>query len=99
MEAATSGTQPSYDSGTRGPNPARGSQRAHGAGPSGPRPEDLHHQHHHKPFFYVQPSQPYLPMQGVQWPVPLPMPLPYSPYYGYTGFGKYSKDLNLQTVK
>ncbi|XP_062860068.1 bucky ball [Trichomycterus rosablanca] len=32
------------------------------------------------PFFYVQPPQPYLPYQ---WP----MPMPYSPYGGFPGFG------------
>uniref|UniRef100_A0A8C9V2J8 Uncharacterized protein n=1 Tax=Scleropages formosus TaxID=113540 RepID=A0A8C9V2J8_SCLFO len=41
------------------------------------------HQHHPRPFFYIQPSQPYVPYQ---WH----MPLQYGPYYGYPGFGKNS---------
>ncbi|XP_071340714.1 bucky ball isoform X2 [Trachinotus anak] len=92
MEAATSTLQHSYSLGPRGPNPAHGAQQTQGPpqpvpGPSGaPRPEEQHQQHH-KPFFYIQPSQPYVPMQSLQWPVPVPIPLPYNPYYGYTGLG------------
>ncbi|KAM3593752.1 uncharacterized protein V6R79_020932 [Siganus canaliculatus] len=95
MEAATASTQHSH-----GPSPAHGAQnqapgaqnQAPGAqhqqaasGSSGaPRPDE---QRHHKPFFYVQPPQPCLPVQGLQWPVPVPMPVPYNPYYGYPGLG------------
>ncbi|XP_039982207.1 uncharacterized protein buc2l [Xiphias gladius] len=92
MEAATSTLQHSYGLGPRGPNPPHGAQQAQGPhqpppGPSGaPRPEDQQQQHH-KPFFYIQPSQPYVPMQSLQWPVPVPIPLSYNPYYGYPGLG------------
>ncbi|XP_059182665.1 uncharacterized protein buc2l [Centropristis striata] len=91
MEAATSTFQQSFGLGPRGPNPPYGgSQQAQGPpqpapGPSGaPRPEE---QHHHKPFFYIQPSQPCMPLQSMQWPVPVPMPVSYNPYYGYPGMG------------
>ncbi|XP_044033268.1 uncharacterized protein LOC122867019 [Siniperca chuatsi] len=97
MEAATSTLQHSFGPGHLGPNPPHGAQQAQGphqpaSGSSGaPRPEEHHHQHHHqqhhKPFFYIQPSQPYLPMQSLQWPVPVPMPVSYNPYYGYPGLG------------
>ncbi|XP_029005081.1 uncharacterized protein LOC114854645 [Betta splendens] len=46
-----------------------------------------HNQQHHKPFFFIQPSQPYLPMQSLQWPVPMPMPVAYNPFYGFPGLG------------
>ncbi|XP_010766019.1 uncharacterized protein [Notothenia coriiceps] len=90
MAAATATYRQSYGLGPRGPDPPYGARQAQGPhqpapGPSGaPRPEK---QHHHKPFFYVQPAQPYMPMQSMQWPVPVPMPLPYNPYYGYPGLG------------
>ncbi|XP_037613552.1 uncharacterized protein buc2l [Sebastes umbrosus] len=100
MEAATSTFQHSYGMGPQGPNPPYGAQQAQGPhlpapGPSGaPRPEEQHHQHHqqqqqqhHKPFFYVQSSQPYMPMQSMQWPVPMPMPVSYNPYYPGLGYG------------
>uniref|UniRef100_A0A3B4U974 Uncharacterized protein n=1 Tax=Seriola dumerili TaxID=41447 RepID=A0A3B4U974_SERDU len=91
MEADTSTLQHSYGRGPRGPNPPHGAQQAQGhpqpaPGPSGaPRPEEQHH----KPFFYIQPSQPYVPIQSLQWPVPVPVPIPmsYNPYYGYPGLG------------
>ena len=92
MEAATSTFQQPYSLGPRGPNPLFGSEQSQGPhqaapGPSGlPRSEEQ--QHHHKPFFYIQSSQPYLPMQSLQWPVPMPVPVPYNPYYGYPGLGK-----------
>uniref|UniRef100_A0A8D3DW42 Uncharacterized protein n=1 Tax=Scophthalmus maximus TaxID=52904 RepID=A0A8D3DW42_SCOMX len=79
----------SYGLGPRGPDPPRGAPqgpRPHqpAPGPSGaPRPDEQHH----KPFFYIQPSQPYVPMQSMQWPVPVPMPMSYNPYYGYPGLG------------
>ncbi|XP_069369150.1 uncharacterized protein buc2l isoform X2 [Paralichthys olivaceus] len=57
-----------------------------GLGPRGPMPPRAEEQHH-KPFFYIQPSQPYMSMQGLQWPVPMPMPMSYNPYYGYPGLG------------
>lgn len=91
MEAATFTVRPPFGLGPRGPNQPHGAQQAHqgphqaGSGPSAaPRPEEQHH----KPFFYVQPSQSYLPMQSLQWPVPMPMPMSYSPYYGFPGLGK-----------
>lgn len=90
MAAATSNWQPSYGLGPRGPNPKLGADPTKGPHqapppPAGtPRLEDQHH----KPFFYIQPQQPYLPMQGLQWPVALPMPLSYNPYYSYPGLGK-----------
>ncbi|XP_032360412.1 uncharacterized protein buc2l [Etheostoma spectabile] len=81
MEAATSTFQHSFGLGPRGPNPPYGAQQA--PGPSGAtRPEEQHH----KPFFYIQPSQPYMPMQSMQWPVPVPMPVSYNPY-AYPGLG------------
>ncbi|KAE8279661.1 hypothetical protein D5F01_LYC21790 [Larimichthys crocea] len=86
MDAATSTMQHSYGLGLRGPNPPHGAQQPT-TGPSGaPRPEEQQPQHH-KPFFYIQPSQPYMPMQSLQWPVPVPMPVSYNPYYGYPGLG------------
>ncbi|XP_041924726.1 uncharacterized protein buc2l [Alosa sapidissima] len=42
----------------------------------GPHPEDLHQRT--RPFFYVQPAQPYMPYQ---WPIP------YNPYCGFPGMG------------
>lgn len=44
----------------------------------GPHPE--RQQHNNWPFFYIQPSQPYLPYQ---WP----MPVPCVPYGGFPGMG------------
>ncbi|XP_020503225.2 uncharacterized protein buc2l [Labrus bergylta] len=89
MEAARSSLQESFGFGPRGPNPPHGAQHAQCplSGPSAAvRPEEQHQQQqHHKPFFYIQPSQPYLPMQSLQWPVPMPMPVSYNPYYGYPG--------------
>ncbi|XP_054479161.1 uncharacterized protein buc2l [Anoplopoma fimbria] len=91
MEAATSTFQHHYGLGPRGPDPHygapqdRGPHPPSGPGPSGaPRPEE---QQHHKPFFYIQPSQPYMPMQSMQWPVPVPMPMSYNPYYPGLGYG------------
>uniref|UniRef100_A0A096MB66 Uncharacterized LOC103146931 n=1 Tax=Poecilia formosa TaxID=48698 RepID=A0A096MB66_POEFO len=80
MEAATPNFQHSFGLGPRGPNlnPKLGPELA---APGPPRPEEQHH----KPFFYIQPSQPYLPMQSLQWPVAMPMA--YNPYYGYPGLG------------
>ncbi|XP_008394638.1 uncharacterized protein LOC103456706 isoform X1 [Poecilia reticulata] len=80
MEAATPNFQHSFGLGPRGPNlnPKLGPEPA---APGPPRPEEQHH----KPFFYIQPSQPYLPMQSLQWPVAMPMA--YNPYYGYPGLG------------
>ncbi|XP_043960955.1 uncharacterized protein LOC122824390 isoform X1 [Gambusia affinis] len=80
MEAVTPNLQRSFGLGPRGPNlnPKLGPEPA---APGPPRPEEQHH----KPFFYIQPSQQYLPMQSLQWPVAMPMP--YNPYYGYPGLG------------
>lgn len=93
MEAATSTFQHSFGLGPRGPNPPYGAQQAQGPhqpgpGPSGP-PHPEEQQQQHKPFFYMQPTQPYMPMQSMQWPVPVPMPVSYNPYYGFPGLGKW----------
>ncbi|XP_035516287.1 uncharacterized protein LOC118327120 [Morone saxatilis] len=92
MEAATSTMQHTFGLGPRGPNPAYGAQQGQGPhqpapGPSGGQHPEEQHQQHHKPFFYIQPLQPYLPMQSLQWPVPVPMPVSYNPYYSYPGLG------------
>lgn len=61
--------------GTRhaGPNPYRG-----------PNPNHLDRQQQGNwPFFYVQPSQPYV---TCQWP----MPMPYVPYGGFPGLGRFT---------
>lgn len=87
MEAATSTLQYSHSLGPRGPNPLSAGQPSQGPqqpAPGAPRAEEQQH----KPFFYIQPSQPYMPMQSLQWPVPMPMPVSYNPYYGYPGLGK-----------
>ncbi|CAG5896082.1 unnamed protein product [Menidia menidia] len=87
MEGATSTLLHSYGLGPRGPNQSLGSELPRGphqatqASSGPPRPEG----HHHKPFFYMQPSQPFLPVQSLQWPVP--MPVSYNPYYGYSSLG------------
>lgn len=74
--------QPSFGLGPRGPpDHPHGAQQGPSGAPGAPRPEEQHH----KPFFYIQPSQPYLPLQGLQWSVPVPVPVSYSPYYGYPG--------------
>lgn len=61
-----------------------GMQGSRHAGPNpyrGPSPNHLDRQQQGNwPFFYVQPSQPYLPCQ---WP----MPMPYVPYGGFPGLG------------
>lgn len=88
--------QHSFGLGPRSPNPPHGAQQAQGTGlPGAPRPEEQPQQQHHKPFFYIQPSQPYMPMQNMQWPVPMPMPVSYNPYYNYPGLGKSRKTLPL----
>eukprot|EP00066_Takifugu_rubripes_P017164 XP_011606430.1 PREDICTED: uncharacterized protein LOC105417017 isoform X1 [Takifugu rubripes] len=82
--AATCTMQQPFRLGPRGPDHPHGVHQGPGAqqganGASGAsRPEEQHH----KPFFYIQPSQPYLPLQ---WSVPMPMP--YNPYYNYPGYG------------
>ncbi|XP_038160813.1 bucky ball-like [Cyprinodon tularosa] len=80
MEAATPNLQHSFGLGPRGPNPKLGSEHT---APGPPRSEEQHH----KPFFYIQSSQPYMPVQGLQWPVAMPVPMSYNPYYGYPGLG------------
>lgn len=88
MDAATSTLNHSFNV---GPNLPHGNPQAQGPANlnQGPMPASFSEdqQHHHKPFFYIQPSQPYLPMQSVQWPLPLAMPFNLNPYYGYQGFG------------
>ncbi|KAG7231299.1 hypothetical protein INR49_012137 [Caranx melampygus] len=87
MEAATSTLQHSYGlSSPRDPNPPHGAQQAQGSSQPPPRTSRPEEQHH-KPFFYIQPSQPYVPMQSLQWPVPMPMPVSYNPFFGYPGLG------------
>lgn len=81
MEAATPNLQHSFGLGPRGPNPKLGSEHT---APGPPCSEEQHH----KPFFYIQSSQPYMPIQGLQWPVAMPVPMSYNPYYGYPGLGK-----------
>ncbi|XP_061614987.1 bucky ball-like [Phyllopteryx taeniolatus] len=84
MEAATSNVHTSYGLGPRVPNmphgPPRGAPQAREP-PGEPRPEE-HQQQGHKPLFYFQPSQAYLPLQGLQWPLPMALPVGYNPYYG-----------------
>ncbi|XP_062335153.1 uncharacterized protein LOC134034663 isoform X6 [Osmerus eperlanus] len=50
------------------------------------RSHPYHHlrQHYSRPFFYIQPPQPYLPLQ---WPMPMPMSMPFNPYCGSSGMG------------
>ena len=96
MEAATSTLHHSYGLGPRSPNVMHGAQLAQGPrqsdqGPSGAPRHEQQQQPHHKPFFYIQPMQPCLPMQNMQWPAPMPMPVSYNPYYGYPGLGKCQK--------
>ncbi|XP_068160538.1 uncharacterized protein buc2l [Antennarius striatus] len=89
MAATASTMQHSFGLGPRSSNPSCGAQQASGVhqpaagAPGGPHPQEQHH----KPFFYIQPSQPYMPVQGLQWPVPVPMPMAYNPYYAYPGLG------------
>lgn len=70
------------------PGPAKGAPRACKP-PNEARPDDPQQQSHqnHKPLFYFPPSQPYLPMQGLQWPLPMAVPVGYNPYYGYPPLG------------
>lgn len=58
-------------------------QGARHAGPyRGPNPSHLDRQQQGNwPFFYMQPTQPYMPCQ---WP----MPMPYVPYGGFPGLGR-----------
>uniref|UniRef100_A0A3P9K192 Uncharacterized protein n=1 Tax=Oryzias latipes TaxID=8090 RepID=A0A3P9K192_ORYLA len=79
MEAVTATLQHSYTLGQHGPTKALGAKQSHGSPLEPGRPEEQ--QQHHKPFFYVQSSQPCFPMQTLQWP------LPYNPYYNYPGLG------------
>ncbi|XP_051910623.1 uncharacterized protein LOC127593307 isoform X1 [Hippocampus zosterae] len=92
MEAESSNVHASYGLGLGGPKlppgPAQGAPRACEP-PDEARPEDPQQQSHqnHKPLFYFPPSQPYLPMQGLQWPLPMAVPVGYNPYYGYPPLG------------
>ncbi|XP_076844063.1 uncharacterized protein LOC143488943 [Brachyhypopomus gauderio] len=62
-----------------GPQPVQAGPRHPIPGPfRGPHPD--RQQQHNWPFFYMQPSQPYLPYQ---WPVPMP----YVPYGNFPGLG------------
>ncbi|KAM9332662.1 bucky ball [Pholidichthys leucotaenia] len=77
MDAATSTLKQPFDLGPPGPNPP------HAAQPSAPGPSggSCPEEQHHKPFFYIHPPQPYVPPQGMQWP--MAMAMTYNPYYGY----------------
>ncbi|XP_077409964.1 uncharacterized protein LOC144040050 isoform X2 [Vanacampus margaritifer] len=77
-----------HASGPRGPNLPRGAPQAHEP-PGEPRAEEQQRQsqHGHKPLFYLQPSQPFLPMQGLHWPLPMAVPLGYNPYFGCPPLG------------
>ncbi|XP_028289765.1 uncharacterized protein LOC114453937 [Gouania willdenowi] len=75
MEATTSSAQQHHNPGSRPPNLPHGAP--HGAS-AAPRFDNQN-----KPFFFVQPPQSYMPVQGLQWPVPMP----YNPYFGYPGLG------------
>ncbi|XP_055086187.1 bucky ball-like [Periophthalmus magnuspinnatus] len=75
------------DAGTSTMNPPSAPGPSSSSGP-GAAPGMSEEQTHHKPFFYVQPSHPFVPVQSAQWPVPVALPFNYSPYYGgYPGFG------------
>ena len=80
MAAACTVQQP-FGQGPRDAERPRGAQQA----PSGASGASRAEEQHHKPFFYIQPSQPYLPLQSLQWPVPMPVPVSYNPYYSYPG--------------
>ncbi|CAL8319338.1 unnamed protein product [Boreogadus saida] len=89
------GMNPSHDARRRAPGPqppAPGPQSSGQYGSPGPSERDKPPpQHHQKPYFYVQPSQPYVPMQSnMQWH----MPLSYNPYYGYPGLGYAMQPMN-----
>ncbi|MCJ8738134.1 hypothetical protein PDJAM_G00032010 [Pangasius djambal] len=69
-QSIPSGVTPAQGLRYPGPSPYRG-----------PNPNHLDRQQQGNwPFFYVQPSQPYMPCQ---WP----MPMPYVPYGGFPGLG------------
>lgn len=70
--------QQSFGQGLRDPDHPHGAQQAPSEASGASRLEEQHH----KPFFYIQPSQPCLPLQ---WSVPMPVPVSYSPYYNYPG--------------
>ncbi|TUD02857.1 hypothetical protein Baya_16707 [Bagarius yarrelli] len=75
------GTEAHAQSIPSGMAPVQGPRHA-GSNPfRGPNPNHLERQQvGNWPFFYVQPSQPYLPCQ---WP----MPMPYVPFGGFPGMG------------
>ncbi|XP_077365530.1 uncharacterized protein LOC144009586 isoform X2 [Festucalex cinctus] len=82
-------------SGPRGPNLPRGTPQAREP-PGEPRLEEQQQQQQqqqrpnppsHKPLFYFQHSQPFLPVQGLHWPLPVALPLGYNPYFGCPPLG------------
>lgn len=79
--------QQSFGQGPRDPDHPHGVQQSPGAqqAPGGASGASRPEEQHHKPFFYIQPSQPYLPLQSLQWSVPMPVPVSYNPYYSYPG--------------
>ncbi|XP_061661858.1 bucky ball-like isoform X2 [Syngnathoides biaculeatus] len=79
MASTASNAHASYGLGPRVPTP-RGAPHAREP-PGEPRPDEPQQQGH-KALFYFQPSQAYLPLQGLQWPLPVPLPVGYNPYYG-----------------
>lgn len=79
------GAEPYAQSIPSGVTPVQGARHAGPTPYRGPNPNHLERQQQGNwPFFYVQPSQPYLPCQ---WP----MPLPYIPYGGLPGLGRWSE--------
>ncbi|CAL8399935.1 unnamed protein product [Gadus morhua 'NCC'] len=102
MAASVSTSQHEFAHRPQGMNPSHDARRAQGPqppgqGPSGqygspgPSERDKPPPQHQKPYFYVQPSQPYVPMQSnMQWH----MPLSYNPYYGYPGLGYAMQPMN-----
>ncbi|KAK3529187.1 hypothetical protein QTP70_019433 [Hemibagrus guttatus] len=81
------GVEPHAQSIPSGMTSAQGSRHAAPNPYRGPNPNHLDRQHQGNwPFFYVQPSQPYL---TCQWP----MPMPYVPYGGFPGFGYYCNQI------
>lgn len=86
MVVAASQHPPGFDPHAQSiPSGMASAQGARHAGPNpyrGPNPNHLDRQQQGNwPFFYVQPSQPYV---TCQWP----MPMPYVPYGGFPGLGR-----------
>ncbi|CAL8311343.1 unnamed protein product [Merluccius merluccius] len=88
-EMAASASQHTFAEGPQSMNMSHGAQQAQVPhqpaqglyGASGPSEQHQLPPQHQKPFFYIQPAQSYVPMQNMQWH----MPISYNPYYGYPG--------------